>query len=868
MVGMGVSGRMPAGPVPAQRTAGRFIWLEGEAKPPNFYLYARRSFELAEPPSRADIHITASDRYLLYINGVQVGRGPARADPRRKSYDSYDLRELLAPGRNVIAVRAYHSAPVGGPYGWGSWCGGGYSVGERAGLWAQVELEMPDGESAIVATDSAWRVRPALAWDRNAQLINNLVGWNEVYDAAADPCDWMAPDFDDSGWESAWEVPGEEYEWFLLEPRLAPYPREEEHFPRRLVHVGEVIDLGRSGQTDIHQLLSTEPQFPLEHARAENAEAVLVGDGSAAELQGCFAHEQGIRAPFLIVDFGRQLVGFPRVRLEAQSGAILDLTYGQQLINGRIPAALEYGDRYIARDGEQTWQVAEYKQFRYLHLGVRSTYAPVRIRSISVNEYRFPHDPRGRFECSDELITSLWQACLDTNALHMEDTIVCDAYRERVCWCTGDGSHGVHMVYAAWGDTTLSDQFLRLAPFSDRGDGMLQMAYPPENPGRYVHPQFLLQWPTRVREHYLFTGRRAVLEELYPSVRRQIDWYAPHLDAGGLLRDLPRKNVIEWTPNDSRGTNFHTNVLYVAGLEDAAWLADHVGETADAERWRSSAAAVRATLQRMFWNDSVGLYEDAHYQGRLTGVVSELGNAYALLYDIATPDQRSRIGPHFERRNPDLVPATPLFYGYVAAGLLRAGFDKAAVGLMRDRFRRMLEVTDNPTIWEGWGPFTGGDLIRDDAGYERRETTTRLRPAGVRSHVHSGGGLVGYALATRVLGIRPAEPGFAACVIHPRPGDLEWAKGVMPSPHGDIGVHWTRRNGGLTVKAEVPDGVRAEILLDSDPHARRTLSLNGEAVSIDAASGSSRSDVAVEPGRVRVRVGAGSHRCELGAAQP
>ena len=70
------------------------------------------------------------------------------------------------------------------------------------------------------------------------------------------------------------------------------------------------------------------------------------------------------------------------------------------------------------------------------------------------------------------------------------------------------------------------------------------------------------------------------------------------------------------------------------------------------------------------------------------------------------------------------------------------------------------------------------------------------------------------------------------------------------------------------MKAEVPDGVRAEILLDSDPGARPTLSLNGEAVSMDAASGSSRSDVAVEPGRVRVRVGAGSHRCELGAAQP
>jgi hypothetical protein len=42
---------------------------------------------------------------------------------------------------------------------------------------------------------------------------------------------------------------------------------------------------------------------------------------------------------------------------------MLDMTYGQQLLGGRIPPALRYGDRYIARQGEQTWELAEYKQF-------------------------------------------------------------------------------------------------------------------------------------------------------------------------------------------------------------------------------------------------------------------------------------------------------------------------------------------------------------------------------------------------------------------------------------------------------------------------------------------------------------------------
>ena len=37
------------------------------------------------------------------------------------------------------------------------------------------------------------------------------------------------------------------------------------------------------------------------------------------------------------------------------------------------PGALSYADRYITRDGDQTWEAAEYKQFRYLFIAIRST---------------------------------------------------------------------------------------------------------------------------------------------------------------------------------------------------------------------------------------------------------------------------------------------------------------------------------------------------------------------------------------------------------------------------------------------------------------------------------------------------------------
>jgi len=43
-------------------------------------------------------------------------------------------------------------------------------------------------------------------------------------------------------------------------------------------------------------------------------------------------------------------------------------------------------------------------------------------------------------------------------------------------------------------------------------------------------------------------------------------------------------------------------------------------------------------------------------------------------------------------------------------------------------------------------------------------------------------------LVTYVLGIRPEEPGFAVALVAPRLGDLVWARGAAPTPHGFVSV--------------------------------------------------------------------------------
>lgn len=88
-----------------------WIWLEGEPSPRNAWVCFRKSFELDRHASRVEearLSITADSRYVLYVNGQLVGRGPVRSWPFEQAYDTYDLRHLLRPGRNCLAVLVTH----------------------------------------------------------------------------------------------------------------------------------------------------------------------------------------------------------------------------------------------------------------------------------------------------------------------------------------------------------------------------------------------------------------------------------------------------------------------------------------------------------------------------------------------------------------------------------------------------------------------------------------------------------------------------------------------------------------------------------------------------------------------------------------
>ena len=58
----------------------------------------RKSLELSAKQTSRQVRVTADARYMLWVNGQFVGRGPARGFPWAQPYDELDLDPLLRPG--------------------------------------------------------------------------------------------------------------------------------------------------------------------------------------------------------------------------------------------------------------------------------------------------------------------------------------------------------------------------------------------------------------------------------------------------------------------------------------------------------------------------------------------------------------------------------------------------------------------------------------------------------------------------------------------------------------------------------------------------------------------------------------------------
>ncbi|HOK35636.1 MAG TPA: hypothetical protein PK860_00150 [Paludibacteraceae bacterium] len=72
--------------------------------------YFRKSITIKEKLESFNIHVSADNRYKLFVNGKVVSMGPARGDTYFWNYETVDIAPYLVSGNNCIAALVWNEA--------------------------------------------------------------------------------------------------------------------------------------------------------------------------------------------------------------------------------------------------------------------------------------------------------------------------------------------------------------------------------------------------------------------------------------------------------------------------------------------------------------------------------------------------------------------------------------------------------------------------------------------------------------------------------------------------------------------------------------------------------------------------------------
>jgi alpha-L-rhamnosidase len=747
----------------------------------NFYVLVRHEFEVVDPPT-VRLWCSANDLYEVWLNGVWIGRGPSPSDPSYAYVDPYDLGSCARKGRNVIAFLAFNQGEGSDHPQYQTLMGPG-------GLLYRVEA---DGRSVAVSGPESRMIQAPHIQRGTDPLRTTVWGYEEVWNTGLEPTAWREAGFDDSDWLSP------------VESQFAPDTLIERPMPHLVRWPSKPVSIvsacGQGGRID-------------------GVEGILAGQAVRVDAS------KPMSLPRIVFDFGREVVGFPRFDIEGHGG-FLTISYGETLEMERYDT--------VVPNGRVTWGPYHRRAFRYMAIEVFQ-FANLVIHEVRVDCVNAPLIDRGSFECSDPTLEAIWELGRYTLQTATQDYYEADAWRERAAWFCGS-EHRLAAV--TFGIDEVARETLRMLARIQDSSGFIPATGPVRN--TTILPDIDAYWVKGLSEIVLYTGDLAFGRELLPNLIRLLDWWHGERDAEGLLNmdGKPWWVHIDWSRLDRRGEVAMVNLRYLEALDDAIALTGWLGESGLVNEWGERADALRARCRERFRDPDSGIYMDCFAEGVLSSWTSQHTNALAVLTRTAAGDEARRVMRHV--LDPELLPKRarpfqiltdgwggwfqtiidqtgygepkginyPAKIGYAATGfsagwivdaLFQADMDAEAVELMRFHWGEQI-ARGSTTGWEIFDPYSQRSAVP-----WRLALGTRLRT----SHCHVYSVLPAYLLSRYVLGVRPLEPGFVRFEVDPRPAGLSWARGKMPTPHGDIAIGWRGDGGRLLLGLTVPPGATA-----------------------------------------------------------
>lgn len=729
----------------------------------------RKTFDLETRPNEFIVHVTADNRYRLFVNGKSVGLGPARGDKLHWRYETYDLAPFLVAGRNTIAAQVWNLGPAA-PVAQ-------MTMG-RTALLVQGNTEK---ENVVDTNTRTWKVL------RNDAFGLIPVTWQIVFGyyaaGATDsikaekyPWGWETPGYDDGSWRTPVTVRP-------ADPLYYSYKHGE-------------ADGGLTPRT-----------IPMMEERLERIPSVVRSEGIKADA-AFLTGKKPLTIPansrvVILLDQSFLTTAYPELIVSGGKGSAVEIAYAEALVDkdrkkgnrnetsGKTLSG--YYDVFLPDGGkERLFRPLWYRTFRFVEMRINTASEPLVIDDFYGMFTAYPFEQQASFEGGDPVLKNIWDVGWRTARLCANETYYDCPYYEQLQYVGDTRIQALISLYVA-GDDRLMRNALTLFDESRLPEGITQSRYPTDI--AQMIPPFSLFWVDMVHDYYMFRDDPEFVKGFLPGIRSTLEWYEQHLDNRNILVSMGWWNFADWAKefvrgvppgaNDTEGSAI-ISLQLVYALDRAAQIFDQFGREGEGKYYRSLADKIRKAVFEHCYDPARRLFADTPTKSNF----SQHANVLAILTDALPKPEHPALMKTI-LADTSLVQCSLYFRFYLMNALKKAGMGN--------------EYLDHLGIWKK--ALAEGLTTFPETSVEPRSDC----------HAWSSSPLIEF-LAT-VCGIEPGAPGFKSVRIEPHLGALKRARARVPHPSGNVEVDLARKGrSGIAAEILLPEGVSGEFWWDGKRH--------------------------------------------------
>lgn len=481
-----------------------------------------------------------------------------------------------------------------------------------------------------------------------------------------------------------------------------------------------------------------------------------------------------------LFDFGKEIFGFLYVK-NASPNDKLHISYGESYEEA---VDTEYSLVFEDICGEESYKLRQ-RAFRYIYIPENTD-----VSCEADLEY-IPLEYKGSFKCDKEYVSDIWNMCAYTLSLNVREVFTEAVKRDRWLW-SGDAYQSYKFNNYIFHDK----EIVRRSIIGLRGkDPVMQHIN--------VITDYSLYWIISVWEYYFTYKDEKFLEFIYPKVVSMMEFVKTREDENGfLIGKYDDWIFIDWSEIDKTGAVSAEQMLYIEANRTAAKMAGVLGEKQD--KYSETAERLLYNVNKFFWDSEKGAFIDSFESGKRN--VTRHSNIFAVMYDIATDEQKKSITENVLLNDRITKITTPYFEGYELDVMGKLGAFWYIENMLESYWKGMLDIGAT-TVWEEFDPRQTG--VKRYGMYNNKYG---------KSLCHAWGAGPIYLLGRYYLGVYPTMPGYEKFEVAPNLGGFEFIEGTAPAGDGVVYVYFSKER--IEVKATtyggtlILDGKRYELKKD------------------------------------------------------